>query len=145
MTRIRFKLMVAGSAIAVAVTLLAVAGMKEGWVYFLPVDQFVESGQFANQRVRLHGKVSEEDFQSNRALLVANFYLTGQTQRVRVEYNGVIPDMFQASGDVVVEGRLDEAGVFQADTLLTKCASKYETAEGQAPHADPHAHQEAAK
>lgn len=145
MNRIQLKLMIAGTVVAVAVTLLAVAGMREGWVYYLPVDQFVTTDAYKAQRVRLHGSVSEEDLQSNRALLLANFNLQGDTQTIRVEYNGVIPDMFQAGRDVVVEGRLDEAGVFQADTLLTKCASKYETADGQAPHADPHAQAEAAK
>ena len=149
MNGIRIKLMVAGSVIAVAVTLLAVAGMKEGWVYFLPVDQFVENAEYATQRVRLHGRAGEEGFESSRGLLLAKFDLLGETQKVRIEYNGVIPDMFQAGRDVVVEGCLDESGVFQADTLLTKCASKYDTADGQAPHADPHADshvgQEAAK
>ena len=49
----------------------------------------------------------------------------------------VVPDTFQADREVVVEGTLDESGVFRADTLLTKCASKYESDGGQAPHADP--------
>ena len=37
----------------------------------------------------------------------------------------------------VVEGTRDAKGVFCADTLMTKCASKYESG-GEAPHADPH-------
>ena len=35
-------------------------------------------------------------------------------------------ELFQAGAEVIVEGQQDAAGVFQADTLLTKCASKYE-------------------
>jgi cytochrome c-type biogenesis protein CcmE len=34
--------------------------------------------------------------------------------------------MFKAGCDVVAEGNLDRAGVFQSDKLMTKCASKYE-------------------
>ena len=34
--------------------------------------------------------------------------------------------MFQDGGEVVVEGALDEHGVFHANTLLTSCPSKYE-------------------
>ena len=42
-----------------------------------------------------------------------------------VRYNGVLPDMFADGRDVIVEGRVEQ-GVFQADTLLTTCPSKYE-------------------
>ncbi|MCA9285953.1 MAG: cytochrome c maturation protein CcmE [Phycisphaerales bacterium] len=139
MTHTRVKLLGAGLVIAAATTILAVAGMREGWVYFLPVDQFMASGQHQMQRVRLHGTVGEERFEASRADLNAKFDLKGKTSSIRVEYTGVIPEMFQAGHDVVVEGQCDEAGVFHADTLLTKCASKYESADGQAPHANPYA------
>jgi len=45
---------------------------------------------------------------------------------LNVVYQGVTPDMFQDGGEVVVEGALDEQGVFHANTLLTSCPSKYE-------------------
>ena len=37
-----------------------------------------------------------------------------------VSYRGAIPDQFKAGADVVVEGKLDAAGTFMADVLLTK-------------------------
>ena len=92
---------------------------------------------YHNQRVRLHGRVGEENLLSNSAALHAQFNLMGETSSLVIEYNGIIPDLFKAEVDVVVEGQLDEAGVFQADTLMTKCASKYETEAGEAPHVDP--------
>jgi cytochrome c-type biogenesis protein CcmE len=133
------KLIAAGVAIGIAVTFLAVAGIREGWVYYLPVDDFVTGEAYHDQRVRLHGLVASDDLDVSSALLVARFNLMGEEQRVRVAYEGVIPDMFQADREVVVEGRLDERGVFKADTLLTKCASKYEAGNGEAPHTDPRA------
>lgn len=138
MTRIRTKMIGAGLLMAGAVTVLALAGIRDGWVYFLPVDQFIETSSYHTQRVRLHGKVGTENLQENRALLQAQFDLKGHTKSVRVDYSGVIPEMFQADHDVVVEGRMDESGTFRADTLLTKCASKYESVDGEAPHADPY-------
>jgi cytochrome c-type biogenesis protein CcmE len=48
---------------------------------------------------------------------------------LNVVYQGVTPDMFQDGGEVVVEGALDEQGVFHANTLLTSCPSKYEAEE----------------
>jgi cytochrome c-type biogenesis protein CcmE len=139
MSNIRMKLIAAGVAIGIAVTFLAVAGIREGWVYYLPVDDFVTGEAYQDQRVRLHGLVASEDLDVSSALLLARFSLKGDQKSVRVEYEGVIPDMFQADREVVVEGQLDETGVFKADTLLTKCASKYEAGNGDAPHTDPRA------
>lgn len=137
MNHVRTKLLIAGSVIAVGVALLAFAGVRDGWVYFLPVDQFLESESYHTKRVRLHGAVGESNFQENRALLIATFDLCGKQRSQRVEYSGVIPELFAPGRDVVVEGRLDESGIFRADTLMTKCASKYESEDGEAPHADP--------
>ena len=139
MSHVRMKLIAAAVAIGIAVTFLAVAGIREGWVYYLPVDEFVAGEAYHDQRVRLHGLVAPEDLNVSSPMLVATFNLMGDEQHVRVEYEGVIPDMFQADREVVVEGRLDETGVFKADTLLTKCASKYEAGNGDAPHTDPRA------
>jgi cytochrome c-type biogenesis protein CcmE len=56
-------------------------------------------------------------------LLVA---IEEKNSNLNVVYKGVTPDMFQDGGEVVVEGALDERGVFHANTLLTSCPSKYE-------------------
>ena len=134
MRQSKVKLIVGGLIVSAAVSFLAFAGVREGWVYYVPVDEFVADQSLQDSRVRLHGKVGEEDFQVSSAELSAKFDLLGDTSKVRIDYSGIIPDLFQTDRDVVVEGRLDESGVFKADVLLTKCASKYE-AKG-APHAN---------
>ncbi len=139
MSHVHLKFTVAGIALAAAVGLLAWSGIREGWVYYMQVDKFVEDESYHSQRVRLHGMVDSENLQVDRGLLTANFNLQGEQHQVRVNFNGVIPDLFKADQDVVVEGKLDDAEIFQADTLMTKCASKYETQDGEAPHTDPNA------
>ena len=131
MTRIAVKMLVAGAILTSAVGYLAFAGAKSGWVYYLEVDKYVSDTSFAPQRVRLHGKVSAENFKVNKAGLAASFDLEGQTRQVAVSYHGAIPDMFECGRDVVVEGKMRD-GVFVADVLMTKCASKYES---NTPHA----------
>jgi cytochrome c-type biogenesis protein CcmE len=134
----RIKLVVAGAALGLAATLLAVAGARDGWVYYLSVDEYLAAdASQADRRVRLHGVVGTAGFSCRPADLAAEFELLGEQGVVRVVYTGVVPDMFQTGSEVVVEGRRDEQGIFRADTLLTKCASKYESAAGEAPHADP--------
>ena len=140
MVSARVKIIVATAAVASAVGLLALAASRGGWVYFLSVDQFVaaaaEDGARSGHRVRLHGVVGGEEFEVSPASLLALFDLLGEHSSLRVEYTGVIPDMFRPGHDVVVEGNLSEDGVFRADTLMTKCGSRYES-DGEAPHANP--------
>jgi cytochrome c-type biogenesis protein CcmE len=124
MSSTRKKLLVAGIGLLAAVSYLAIAGAKSGWVYFVDVDHFMADSRYTTQRVRLHGKVADEDFTT--AGIDARFILLGKDKRLGVNYHGVIPEMFQVGKEVVVEGRLDAAGIFKADLLMTKCASKYE-------------------
>jgi cytochrome c-type biogenesis protein CcmE len=129
MSTIRRKLLLAGTVLIAAVGYLGYAGVKAGWVYFLDVDQFVADQSLRTQRVRLHGKVDSSGFSAVN--LDARFNLLGKGESLRVAYHGVIPDMFQAGRDVVVEGRFDaKSNVFVADVLMTKCASKYEAGSG---------------
>ncbi len=129
MTHVRIKMLVAGLVLTASVGYLAVAGVKSGWVYYLHVDDFVQDTTYQNRRVRLFGLVDTENVQVAPALLTAKFDLRGESNRISVNYQGVVPDTFKPGGEVMVEGKLDEAGVFQADTLMTKCASKYQSQE----------------
>lgn len=140
MSSLKRKLLVAGVVVAAAISYLAFAGARQGWVYYVPVDQYVADSSQHAKRVRLMGTVAAEGIDLGGAKLAATFTLLGQEGKgsVRVHYRGAVPDMFKAGGDVVVEGKLDQAGVFQADVLLTKCASKYDPKHpGAAPGGAP--------
>ena len=128
MSHSRIKLTLAVTGILAAACYLAIAGLKEGWVYYLDVDDFVAESAQHDQRVRLCGRVAETGVEADRAGLTARFDLLGKTQRVTVDYRGVIPDRFEPGVDVVIEGRLS-GGVFEADVMITKCASKYQAEE----------------
>ena len=130
MTRTATKFTLAAVVLVAAVSYLAYAGMKEGWVsYHLQVDEYLADAKFRSQRVRLCGQVAEEGLVSNPGRLSASFTLAGATRSVNVNYKGVIPDLFKAGVEVVVEGRTDASGLFQADLMMTKCASKYDSAQ----------------
>lgn len=134
MTRIRAKLIIALVVIGSAVAYLVQAGVRTGWVYSMDAAAFVENTEFHSRRVRLTGSVGLENVESNSAMLFAKFDLVSHDKSLRVEYHGSVPDMFKAGHEVVVEGALDEDGVFQSDVLLTKCASKY--VDANSPHGD---------
>ena len=129
MRRTQIKFLAAGLVLIAATTYLAVAGVQKGWVYYMQVDQFVAAVQHHDKRVRLCGRVGRDNLQVNPGLLQARFELMGETRQVSVVYRGVVPDTFKANVEVVIEGRLDDAGLFQADLMMTKCASKYQSEE----------------
>lgn len=134
----RIKFLIGGLAIASALTFLVVAGVRDGWVYSYDVDEVVEVASYQGKRLRLHGDVGTENFVVNRAGLSAQFELYGETKRLNIDYSGVIPDLFKPENSVVVEGYIDDDGIFRADTLLTKCASKYEAKDdGESAHGTP--------
>ena len=126
MTHMKLKLSLAGIVLASAVGYLAFAGVQSGWVQTLGVDQYLASPDQQSKRLRLCGKVGEEQLDIRKAQLAAKFLLKGEHEAMPVAYKGTIPDMFKAGCDVIVEGKRDSAGTFQADVLITKCASKNE-------------------
>ncbi len=127
MQKMTIKLIFAGLTLVMAAGYLAYAGLKDGWVYHVEVDQYLAAREMHTQRVRLVGKVGEENFKSDSAGLHASFQLLGEGSQLPVVYRGAIPELFKPEAEVVVEGKLDPLGVFQADVLMTKCASKYES------------------
>lgn len=133
MTHIRLKLSIAATLLLLAVAYLTFAGVQRGWVYTVGVDQFLANADQHDLRVRLCGTVSDQDLEIHKAQLSARFLIKGQHASIPVMYKGVIPDMFKPGCEVVVEGKLDRAGTFQSDLLMTKCASKYEDAKSQNP------------
>ena len=54
-----------------------------------------------------------------------SFVLKQETEMLPVRYHKIVPDMFGDGAEVIVEGYYID-GEFQADNLMTKCASRYE-------------------
>ena len=128
MNTMHIKLTAGACVVLGAIAYLAVAGAQQAHVYHLTVDQFLANGQYRGQRVRLCGTVDDKLFFSSPASLTANFTLKGASAQLPVQYHGVIPGLFQAGRDVIIEGQLNAGGQFIADVMMTKCASKYESA-----------------
>jgi cytochrome c-type biogenesis protein CcmE len=45
---------------------------------------------------------------------------------VEVIYVGVKPDLMKGEAQAIMDGHIDENGLFHADTLLMKCPTRYE-------------------
>ncbi|RPJ36921.1 MAG: cytochrome c maturation protein CcmE [Planctomycetaceae bacterium] len=101
--------------------------MQSSWAYYYSVDDFAAAGAAGQgQSFRLAGRVKPGSIQRDLENVTLRFTLAGSQAELPVQYKGVTPDNFVEDREVVVEGRLASGGVFQADTLMTRCESKYQ-------------------
>jgi cytochrome c-type biogenesis protein CcmE len=101
--------------------------MQSSWSYYYSVDDFSATGPAVQgQSFRLAGRVKPGSVVRDLENVTLRFTLCGAKAELPVLYKGVTPDNFMEDREVVVEGRLAGTGVFQADTLMTRCESKYQ-------------------
>jgi len=94
--------------------------------YYYSVDDFIRgSDEVQNSSLRLAGKVKAGSVQRDIEQMLLTFTLTGEKTEIPVSYSKTVPDNFTEGIEVVVSGRLDPSGNFQADKLMTRCESKY--------------------
>ncbi|WP_376794370.1 cytochrome c maturation protein CcmE [Thermogemmatispora sp.] len=119
-------LLVAGLAIAAAVTYLIVANTRSSAVYYMTIAELKHCTTCSSQAVRVMGLVQPGSI--TRHDQTVSFVITDNRQSLPVVYSGVVPDIFRAGIQVVVEGYYHGQGAFQAQTLLAKCPSKFQAA-----------------
>jgi cytochrome c-type biogenesis protein CcmE len=101
-----------------------------GFVYYLSVTEFLEQPQRDRSGFRINGKVVTGSIERLAGGQDVAFRMSDGTSALAVRYHGIVPDTFVDGADVVVEGRFAPDRVFEAHTLLAKCPSKYESADG---------------
>jgi cytochrome c-type biogenesis protein CcmE len=100
--------------------------MQSSWAYYYSVDEFSDSrASVKDYSLRIAGKVKPGSVRRDVEKMRLTFTLAGSENEVPISYTGSTPDNFAEDAEVVVQGRLDTGGVFRADTLLTRCESKY--------------------
>jgi len=120
------KFVIAGAIVLVAIAYLVFTGLSSASVYYLTVGELKAQGVGDGRPVRVSGDVVPGTIVRDGGTL--RFDVTDGAGTLPVVYQGVVPDIFADEVQVVVEGKTDPNGVFQANTLLAKCPSKFEAA-----------------
>ena len=106
------------------------SGLDEGSSYFLNVSEALAAKPEQLSKARLFGTVGEDGIDRPADALGVSFTLLDKDQAaktIRVDFKGVVPDTFKPGVEVIVEGGVNPAsGAFAANTLMTKCPSKYQ-------------------
>ena len=111
--------------------LMASSINETGQYYLTPTElasKLSETARFKNNGVKVGARVVAGTIVRDPSGRSLAFKITDGAKTYDVVYRGIAPDTFTDGVDVVVEGRLDANGTFQATTLLAKCASRYENA-----------------
>lgn len=119
--------------VALVVSYLVWTGVSQTMVYYLTPPELMAKVQadpsFHRVGVKVSGKVVPGTWERATGQSPHRFVVQDLEKgdiRFPVEYDGVLPDTFKDDAQVVLEGRYDENGVFEAKTVLTKCGSRYE-------------------
>jgi cytochrome c-type biogenesis protein CcmE len=121
-----------GSAITIivlALAYLAYTGVQESKSYYVTISELqtqVSQGDAIYQkRLRVAGNVAAGSIKRQGTRV--EFSLIEQDKTLRVVYQGTEapPDTFKDGVQALAEGHLGRDGVFSANGLQAKCASKY--------------------
>ena len=138
--RTRNRLIILGAVVALAVAYMIYAAFPGNALYFVTVSEFLGGEQYQDGRVlRVSGKLVPDSFQRQDNGTLARFQLVdkeGESSSVSLDasYVGVMPDLFfNPHSEIILEGSYAPTGVFETDSILVKCPSKYQSLEGEPP------------
>jgi len=114
--------LVIGAAVA---TSLMLAAFRQNLVYFYTPTAVAKGKAPLGHEFRIGGLVAKGSVQRSNNSMDVRFRVTDTSHGVRVTYSGVLPDLFREGQGIVVDGRLNQQGVFVADRVLAKHDSKY--------------------
>ncbi len=115
-------LLLVGIGTAVTLTLLALN--KNINLFYTPTQ--VKAGEApTSQPIRIGGLVEEGSVGRDKKGLTVHFKVTDTAETVAIEYTGILPDLFREGQGIVAQGRLNNQGIFIADTVLAKHDENY--------------------
>ena len=120
------KFAIGAGIIIIAISCLAYVGAQQSKTYYHTISEIPTLNSAAlRQRVRVGGDVKTGSIQhySGRT----DFVLVEQGKGMTVSYVGTdpLPDTFKDGAQALADGRLGANGVFEANKIQAKCASKY--------------------
>ena len=125
MTR-RQSALVAVIVVLGAFAWLLYGNLDKNIVFFLTPQELLAKGVDGYEvPVRLGGQVKPGSMQWDAKTLDLRFAITDGTSEIAVRAKGAPPQMFRDGIGVVVEGRYERDGIFQATNLLVKHSNEY--------------------
>ena len=116
-----------GGAIIVAILVaILYQGTKTTVFFYTPEEILAAPAEFRGKTIRIGALVEPGSTTWNSRRVQLQFRVSEDSRNfIPVVFNGVKPDQFREGQGVVVEGRLDGKGTFQAGQVLVKHSEEY--------------------
>jgi cytochrome c-type biogenesis protein CcmE len=147
--RVRSRFFVGAAIIAAAVGYLITTAVRNTSEYYLTVPEAAaRAPELEGEAIRVAGRVKPGSISWDPASLTLKFSMYAIPDPAAAPVTPVVavsdttsfavicagqpkPDMFAPNRDVIVEGRLNKAGVIEATQVMTSCPSKYQPQQGK--------------
>jgi cytochrome c-type biogenesis protein CcmE len=127
MKRKQLKFAVGSVLIILTLSYLAFSGYQESKTYYHTVPELYAMRDTAyNTRMQVSGDVVAGSIKRDGKTV--DFVIGQEPQTLRVKYVGKdpLPDTLIDRATAMATGKMQPDGIFVADTMMAKCASKYE-------------------
>jgi len=124
------KIIIGTVIILGAICYLVISGFSDVKVHVQLEDLVGSGAAYRNTYVQTEGSVIGESIKWDAPKVELTFTIAGKLDAavtMPVMYRKAIPENFQNATEVLVGGYYNADGVFQAEEIITKCPSKYET------------------
>ncbi len=115
-------MMVVGVAIAVSFALKA---FNQNLMFFYAPSEVMAGEAPQGHPFRLGGMVTEGSVKRLENGLTTQFEVTDNVKSVKIQYTGILPDLFREGQGIVAHGNLRDDGIFVADEVLAKHDENY--------------------
>lgn len=119
----RLAVIVVGVVGLTVAALFVLNAFRSNLVFFYSPTEVLEGKAPADRLFRIGGMV--ENGSVRRDGLKVEFIVTDMNQRLPVQYEGQLPDLFREGQGIVAQGRLTEGRGFQAKEVLAKHDEQY--------------------
>ncbi len=128
MTPTRKKRLMAVVLILVGVgiaTALFLTAFKENLLFYKSPSEVLQGDYPKARNFRIGGMVKKGSIIKSTTSLDVEFLVTDYSKDVKVNYTGLLPDLFRDDQGMIAIGQLDNKGVFQAEEILAKHDENY--------------------
>ena len=115
-------LILMGVGIATALILTA---FKENILFYKSPTEILNGDYPKARNFRVGGMVKPGSINKSETSLDVEFFVTDYAKDIKVQYTGLLPDLFRDDQGMIAIGQMDKEGVFQAEEILAKHDENY--------------------
>jgi cytochrome c-type biogenesis protein CcmE len=104
---------------------MVLSAFQKNLVFFFTPTQIMAGEAPKGTNFRMGGMVEDGSLKRQPDGVTASFVVTDKVQSIRVNYRGILPDLFREGKGVVAQGKLGPDNLFVAEEVLAKHDENY--------------------